>query len=504
MNISQRVKRAVVNWLLSSETSYDAAEQYSPRRSRITGAVRDARFDASPRNRIEIVRKTRHFERNNAIVNRLSDLFEQYTVGPQGLRFVPSSSDPKWNKNASSWWDDWTPFADIASLQSFGTLQSLTARSWMIDGELFILKTNGKQRQDGQSFPRIQLIETQRVGTPDDYLTDKNVFDGIRINPDNGRPVGYYVNDGYADASHKFRIASDVIHVMEPVRPGMYRGLPMFYPVINDLIDLDDLQMLEMDAAKEAASVTNVIKTKSGELNMEEMRRARFTVDGAQGTSGGSNQERSLYYQDVFEGRAKVLKVGDDITQFKTDRPSIASQGYWDYLTSKVCAGVGISKLLVYPWSMQGTVTRADLDVASSFFRARSYVLGSKFREVWEYVMDWANHNVRTLSDPPHDWRKVSVRPPRSVNVDVGRNATALIAEYKAGWRTLESICGELGEDWNEVIRQRAIERRKARDTEKEFDLEPGELIDAALEAIAASQPVQIQEHQTNQQMQGV
>ena len=136
---------------------------------------------------------------------------------------------------------------------------------------------------------------------------------------------------------------------------------------------------------------------------------------------------------------------------------------------------------------MQGTVTRADLDVMATFFRSRSSVLASKFTDVYEYVMGWAVANVLDVSDPPPDWRRVTVRAPRSVNVDVGRNAQALIAEYAAGWRTLESICAELGEDWVEVLRQRAVERKEARELEQEFGLAPGELISAALEAIKQS-----------------
>lgn len=472
---------------------YEAGQSWSDRRSYVPGYVRDARFDANQATQWEIVRKSRYFERNNAIVNRLADLFEQYTVGPTGLRFVPGSSDEEWNERAKEWWGTWTPVCDLTSLQTFGTIQSLTARSWMIDGEIFIVKTRGRIRQDGQSFPRIQLVERHRVRTPDIQSNNPSIIDGVEID-ERGRPIAYWIADGQDEENFRRIEASMVVHVGEPSRVGMYRSLPMLYPVLNDLHDLDDLQMLEMDAAKAAASVTEVIKTKSGELSADDLRRARFAIDGNQGTSGGSLHERSQYYQDVFRGRAKVLRHNDEYEQFMSNRPSVATRDYWDYLTSKVCAGVGISKLLVFPWSMQGTVTRADLDVANAFFRSRSAILASKFTDVWLYVMDWATQNVRELSDPPADWKKVSVRPPRSVNVDVGRNAAALISEYEAGWRTLEQICGELGEDWRDVLRQRAVERRKARELEKEFELREGELIGAVLEAVKQSNASELQQ----------
>lgn len=265
----------------------------------------------------------------------------------------------------------------------------------------------------------------------------------------------------------------------------------MLYPVLNDLHDLDDLQLLEMDASKDAASITNVIKTKTGEIDLSDLRRFRMSVSGTDGTSGGSSQDRTSYYDEMFQGKAKVLQHGDEFDQFKSERPSVAVRDYWDYLTSKICAGVGISKLLVLPWSMQGTVARSDLDVASAFFRSRSAVLATAFSDVYEYVMKWGTSNVLEISDPPVDWYKVTVRPPRSVNVDVGRNAKALISEYSAGWRTLEEICGELGSDWRDVLRKRAVERRYARSLESEFDLEEGELIEAAMEAIQKSEKME-------------
>lgn len=468
------------------EARYESGQYFSTRRSWIPAWVRDARFDANSATRLEILRKARYFERNNAIVNRLADLFEQYTVGPAGLRFVPASSDPEWNKRAAAWWADWCKLCDLTTLQDFGTIQSLCARSWAIDGEIFILKTRGKVRDNGQSYPRIQLIESHRVQTPGDLSGNVNIIDGVETDG-NGRPIAYHVQEtNFASGEENYRRvpAEEMIHIFEPTRPGMYRGLPLLYAVLNDLHDLDDLQMWSMDGAKEAASTPSVIKTKTGELDAQEYRRARFQIPGTQGTSGGSSQERSQYYEQVFGGKTKVLKEGDDYAQFPVTRPSESERALWDYLTSKVCAGFGISKLLVFPWSMQGTVTRADLEVAAVFFRSRSSILASKLGDLWPYVIGWATKNVRELSDPPIDWQKISIRPPRSVNVDVGRNALALISEYEAGWRTLEEICGELGLDWRDVLRQRAVELAEAIALEKEFKLPPGSLIAAMLNSL--------------------
>jgi capsid protein len=491
--------RAANQFASAVVNQYEAGQRWSDRRSWLPGWVRDARFDADSATRLEMLRKARYFERNNALVNRLLDLLEQYTVGT-GLVFVPASQDDEWNTFQRQWFLDWCRYPDKQSLQTFGVLQSLIVRSWAVDGEVFVQKTRGRTRRDGQSFPRVTLIESQRVETPPDLFGDERVIDGIRLNDDD-RPETYYVRSGYGTGERYDEVpASDMIHVFEPTRPGMFRGITHFYPVMNDLHDLDDLHLLTLDGAKEASSIQNIIQTKTGELSMTDLRRMKFNVGTAgQSTSGGSGRERDQYYNDIFKARIKVLRKDDEFKQYAVTRPSQSELQLWDYLTSKGCAGFGISKLLVFPWSVQGTVVRADLDATAAFFRARGGTIASKMTDVWEYVTEWGTRNVRELSDPPPDWKKVKVRLPRGVNVDVGRNSQALIAEYAAGFRTLEGICGELGEDWVEVLSQRSAELKKAAELEARDGHAPGTLVASVLTALKQQADEKIAEEQAKQ-----
>jgi capsid protein len=256
--------------------------------------------------------------------------------------------------------------------------------------------------------------------------------------------------------------------------------------VLNDLHDLDDLQLLEMDAAKENAKVSRVIETANGELSEDEVQRG---TDEQVAADSGDITAIRRWYKETFGGEVEVMMRGDKYHQHAGERPSVVTQGYWDYLCSKICAGYGISKLLVYPWTLQGTVTRMDLDAQAGFFRSRSAVIASAVRRIWIWVMQWEKSNNRLLADPPADWTRINIRPPRSVNVDVGRNSSALIAEYEAGLSTLDDIYGPGGFDYREKMRQRAIEFAEARELEREFNLPPGTLIKSTLEVLKANQP---------------
>ena len=468
---------------------YESGQRWGTSRSFLPGWVQDARFDADAATREEILRKARYFEKNNGLVNRLADLFEQFTVGSTGLTVLPASSDEAWNVEASAAWKGWQPYADQCSRQPFGVLQSLIARRWFIDGEIFILKTRGKNRPDEPARPRIQLIEGHRVGTPANLSQQEgqNIIDGVEVDQ-RGRPVAYHVRDGFNDDSYRRIPADQIIHVFEPSRPGEYRGISFFAPVLNDLHDLDDLMLLEMAAAKDAAEKSTIYETLSGEFDTtsEGLRREKFSQTTQSSSGADLTQTRTRYVKQLLGGRAMAIKPGEKVTQFQSNRPTVTQQWYWDHLIGRICAGVGISKLLAYPYSMQGTVTRADLDVMAGFFRSRSEVLASVFAEVRNYVLAWEIPNNILLADPPADWRSVVVRPPRSVNVDVGRNSSAMIAEYDAKLRSAEDIFAELGHDYRDKFRQIAKEEALKVELEAEFKLPAGAISKAIREAAAS------------------
>ncbi len=456
-------------------------------RSYIPAYVQDARFDADSATRLEILRKARYWERNNAIVNRLADIFEQYTVGG-GLPITPASSDADWNSRAKVYWDDSCRLLNLSNLQHFSSDQSLIARTWFIEGEVFILKTSGAEGR-----PRIKLIDSHRVGGSGlaQSYGGRNIIDGVEIN-DNGRPIAYWIQNGVDDNEFTRVDAENIIHIFEPSRIAQYRGISFLYAVLNDIHDLDDLQILEQKAARDAAEVTNVINNSSGELTADQVRGQRYQTRNENSAGATTTENRTEFFKRAVGGRTVVLKTNEKFEQFKSERPSVATQGYWDFLASKICAGVGITKQLVFPWSMQGTVTRADLDVAAQFFRTRSCVLQNAFTEIYRYVMFYGTKQDRTIQDPPHDWRNVTMRAPKAPNVDVGRNSSAILAELRAGATTLEKIYGEQGMDWMTQIKQRAKEVRAIHDIADELKIpavEVSELIAEQIATDAAPQP---------------
>lgn len=483
---SRKLKRTRSKQLAQVSNRFEASYSgYDGNRSYLPGAIVDARIDASEASRMELVRRARYWGQNSALMARLRSVFCQYVVGPTGLQVIPSvgASDEdgrtqddaqEFNQSAAHWWNDWSKFPDAQSSHQLATIQNLMAGTWFDQGEVFIYKTFSRN----SNKPRIQLIEGQRVGTPP-HLRDqegKTIIDGICFDTDAdgmpaGRPTGYWVrtddmgvpfgtfmpSNGVV-GSWKWIPAERMLHLFEPWRPGSARGIPCTFPVLNDIHDLEDLQFLEQKAARNAAKITNVVTNKTGENPTASMRRQKWQIQSQDANGNANTKQIPVFYEMTMGGQTLYQVHGDDIKQFKSDRPSVVTREYWDYLVRKICAGVGISALLVLPFSLQGTVTRADLDIAAIFFRTKSNLFAGILREIYLWAMGWAVKYDRSMDGAPRDWWHIDIRPPRSVNVDVGRNSQAVIAEMRAGIRTYRDACGELGKDWRQVLEQKAVE----------------------------------------------
>lgn len=460
---------------------YEAGQLGGRDRSWLPHYVQDARQDITPGERIEMVRKARYFEANNATQQKILDLIEVNVVGT-GVHATPSSSNPTWNEKALAWWNEWSKFADLTSRQSFETLQALMVRAQAVDGEIFVWLTEGEPNAQGKTFPRIQLIETHRVcdaKLPRQYTQEGYTqFDGI-LSDERGRPVFYIVtNDADAfskESPSKVALipAEQMVHIYEPSRTSQPRGITLFHACLHDLHDLDDLQRYEMLSSKDASHRANVVYTESGEMPED------GTIIGRTeqvSNDDGSISERIVYYQSAFGAKTTVMKKGDKWEQGEALRPTSAQQEFWKILERKVCRGTGISyaALCDYEGGWSGAALRGALASDNRFYDVRTQTLVTSFQRIWEHVIGAAIRQGGELANPPADWRKVAWQSPRRATVDIGRESTAILNELRVGVRTFRDVLGELGLDWRECLKQRLIEQKYILDTAKELEVPAG------------------------------
>lgn len=437
---------------------YEAGKRWSPARSYLHGWVQDPRFDATQATRLELVRKSRWFEKNDALAQGLAEVFTEFTVGANGPPITPASSDDEWNERSSDWLAEWYPLADLSSRLGYAGL--ITTAGWrrFFDGEFFILKTSGENK----GRPRLQGISAHRVSTPGEHSDKegKTIIDGVEIDS-RGRPTAYWIQEGIDDDRFTRRTASEIIHIFEPESPGQYRGLPILTPVMNDLHDFADLFMFEMSAAKVQSKDAIFVKNAAGNLDRAKLLRERFSASANTDVNKPDEWKARLdYYQKAYPGRTLAGLAGDEIQYLKSERPSVAQQWFFDYLATRVCMGVGISKMLVLPWSIQGTIGRGEYERSRNYFLSRFAPFASAVQQIYWFAIGVARFSDPRIAAAPFDWTKVTVRPPRTVNVDVGRNSAATIADLDANLTTYEEQYAMRGLDWREQFRQRIREEK--------------------------------------------
>lgn len=453
---------------------YEAA-QWNSNRSYIQQSVQDARLDVDSGTRLELVRRHRYWVANSPLIQRIRSLFIQFSVGIEGLSCNPNSSNEKWNEARAERYEEWCRNPEIGSELSMAQLHIQWAGALFDDGAVFILKT-----RDELNRPKIQTIEAHRVATPSSKRDQegKTIFDGVEVNK-NGKKIAFYVRDTFDTETYARIPAESIIHIYKPRRPGMLREIPEGFSAMNTLHDMDDLHLLEMKAAKAASEITNIITTANGEVDSAGMRRMMMRTGSSSASGAATTKTDPTFYQEALGGRTVVLKTGEDAKQFGITRPSVVTQQYWDLLTSYVCCGYNVPKLLVLPYSLQGTVTRADLDVCTNAFRANFEVIAYAVRALYEWHTEWSVKFERASMDgvtTPPDYLKCIIRPPRAPNVDIGYTANALQTELKMGVKTIQDVYAEKQQDWRSQLTQIAETRAFINDLAKKFNIEPDEI----------------------------
>lgn len=441
-------------------------------------AYQDAHFEVNFAQSMEICRKHLDLVSNSPLVQRIRNLKIQFGVGVDGLMVVPNASDPAmdktsleaWNSSKSAAWESWARRPELGSNLSLAEL-TIQWEGMLFDvGNVIVQKTF-----DDRGRPAIQTIDRLRLATPPDLGSEENktVFQGIRVDK-YGRPTGYYIRDAFETSTYRLIPADQIIHKFRAFRPGMPVGIPEAFSVINLLIDFTDLHIMEMGASKLASEIATVEINPAGEKQTGMARSSRLGINSVN-SAGATTSKNVLVDYNVSLGAKNIaMRSGDSLQNFMVNRPTVAQQDYWDFLLAQICIGYNVPKLLVVPYSLQGTVTRADLDVCSTAFRGDFEIIAAVVREIYEWQSGWAVKFDRALDGKvPANFSSCVIRPPRAPNVDVGYTASALALEMEMGVKTLQDVCAEGNKDWRQHLREIAETEAYIDELGEEFGIAP-------------------------------
>lgn len=215
----------------------------------------------------------------------------------------------------------------------------------------------------------MQLVEPERVSQPFGAPETPRFRQGIELN-EFGAPMAYHVRQAHpvdyiADAvnsSLKWNREPRftpwgrprVVHMMDKLRPEMFRGLSQYVAALRSVRMLDMYDAAELEAAVVQAGFAAVIKTELDTNDANSVLGAVATSDISNGVAGGPAGQSLNYmtaiapfYQEMAMtvAGAKVVHLlpGESLETVKPNHPGLSYPDFNRAITQKLAAALGVS-----------------------------------------------------------------------------------------------------------------------------------------------------------------
>lgn len=321
------------------------------------------------------------------------------------------------------------------------------------DGEAFGIKqTNGRLR--GVQLD-VQLVEADQVANPT-WILELGAIDGLRLD-EYGNIAQWHVlrhhpgsmtwaiNDG------DWLPANRVLHWAHRTRPGQHRGVGEIVPALELFAMLRRYTLATVTAAETAADFAALIHT-----NMPS------------GDSGAA----SLPEWDtmpIVRGMAMSLPDGWDATQMKPEHPTTTFDAFEKRLLNQIARCLNLPYIVAALDSSQASYSsmRGDYLV---YRKSVNCLRADLERNVLDPLLnDWLDEAAlipRLIPNglpPVADWNWRWIWQGWE-HVDPTKEADAQTIRLGNNTTTLADECSKLGNDWRQVLRQRAAEKALMRE----------------------------------------
>ena len=272
-------------------------------------------------------------------------------------------------------WKLWaeSPDCDMERLDNFYELQQLAFINWLMSGDcLAVLPVKARKNQPYDL--RVQLIEADRLSSPNEFDTlDNQIVGGVEVDK-SGEVVAYHISDhhplsyAYTDI-HWQRVEAygkdsgrrNVLHLMNRERIGQRRGVPFLAPVIEALKQLGRYTDAELVAAVVSGMFTVFIEK----------------GDGSDGDAIGSMipEEEQVDAEDettieLAPGAVIDLNEGEKARDMNPGRPNANFAGFVEAICQQIGSSLEIPyELLMKRFNASYSASRGALEEAWKMFR---------------------------------------------------------------------------------------------------------------------------------------
>lgn len=376
------------------------------------------------------------------------------------------TTEAKWRGFANS-----TDF-DAARELNFGGASVVMLRTCLLSGDGLALPQWLPDRAGARWSTAFQLVDPARLTNPPGKIAGVGLREGIEISL-YGEPVAYHIRKTHPGDSYLIGGSADfervpartsfgrrrVLHLYEKLRPGQSRGKSILTSVMGAFKMLDHYQRTEMQTVVANSMIAAFIETPlQGDQIAELFGSSKEYID--------SRSEWNV----KLEGASVIpLHPGDKLNSFTPTRPNSAYSQFVEAVLRYIGAGLNVPyELLLKDFSKTNySSARAALLEAWRYFLAMREWLSTYWAdpvyELWlEEAISRGEVEAPDFYENRAAWCACKWIGPGRGWIDPLKEAQAMDARLKSGTSTLERECAEQGDDWEEVLEQRAKETAKA------------------------------------------
>jgi lambda family phage portal protein len=440
---------------LQARRSYEAA-QYGTRNKSMKGATSNG-----PNVEVGVALQTlrnrsRSFVRNNGWAKRALGVIVTNTIG-EGIRPAPTTGTKNQIKKIKQIWKHWAESTecDWDGNNTFYGLQQLIMSEIAEGGDCLIIRRRVKPTRFNPIPIKIQVLEGDQLDHQRNFLTDDGYCRlGVQFNKE-GLKTGYWVwssnpNDmaiNWTGIQSELISIDDVLQPFEVLRAGQVRGVPIGVSSFMKMSDFSDYEDAQLVRQKVAAAFAAFVK----------------------GHEFKQDEETDLT-ERIEPGIIQYLQSEEEITF--SNPPG--ADGYGDY-SKKILQGIAAGYEITYEMltmdysNVNFTSGRmAKIDVSGRFRKLQyNLMVPQVCVPIWRWFMD--SLMMVGLSGVFIDCDASDWTAPRVQQLDPVKETNARVLQVQSGFTSLSEIAREDGRDFDELLEEIKLERKKIEDAGLNF-----------------------------------
>jgi lambda family phage portal protein len=365
----------------------------------------------------------------------------------------------------------WAKRCDTTRMLSFGELQELVIRQHFENGECFVLP-----RPDPANKPfslRVQVIESDRVDTPIDKVSDPLLRMGIKIG-ELGERLGYWIKkthpgdigrlgSGWKTNDFVFVPHEDeaglqqVFHLYKVRRADQSRGTPLLAPALLVYKQLQQYVKAELISAKIAACYALWIVTPDP-LNSAAL--------------GATKDPKGTLTRSIEPGSINYLSPGESLAEANPNRPNSQYDTFVKRMLRSVGSTIGMPYEQVssdYSQTNYSSGRMALTEVRKIYRKYQQWLATKLLQPLYERVLLEAFllgeiPAVRDFEERFADYAQVRWVGPGWNWVDPAKEVDATVKSIDSVLSTLAEECAQRGLNWEDVLQQRAREQKRMKE----------------------------------------